>query len=167
MASDQGEPDGSAWQRTLEELRQLEAALEEDGWQVVAVPAGHVAPVPPGAGETERFGLVHVVSGEEAPAFEEAYEAGTFAEYEVFRRRVGNRLFLVTKLTAPTERVVILLAGTVDTTQMSALVEAAASRGEVHTHAQLLDGTHLGSFSHDDPSLFFPSLDASTGSQSS
>lgn len=162
MASDQGGGDGSAWERTLEELGQLEAALQEDGWEVVAVPAGHVAPVPPGAGGSERFGLVHVVSGAEAEPFEDAYEAGTFAEYEVFRRRVGNRLFLVTKLTASAERVAILLAGTVDTTQMGALVQAAASRGEVHTHVQLLDGTHLGSFSHDDPSLFFPSLEVST-----
>ncbi len=54
----------------------------------------------------------------------------------------------------------ILLAGTVDTTAADPLVEAAAERGELRTHVQLLDGTHLGSFEHDDPSLFFPSLDA-------
>lgn len=163
MAGDSGGGDGGAWQRTLGELWRLEEELEADGWQVAAIPAGHVAPVPPEAGESGRFGLVHVVPGEEAESFEAAFDAGTFVAYEVFRRRVGNRLFLVTKLTAPEERVAILLAGSVDTTQMDALVQAAASRGEVQTHVQLLDGTHLGSFQHGDPSLFFPELNRQTG----
>jgi hypothetical protein len=30
--------------------------------------------------------------------------------------------------------------------------------GELHSHVQLLDWTHLGSFRHDDPAAFFPSL---------
>lgn len=151
----------------MAELRQLESALEADGWDVTAIPAGHVAPEPPGAGETDRFGLVHVVPGDEADAFEAAFEAGTFAEYEVFRRQVGHRLFLLTKLTAPDERVAILLAGNVDTTQADALLEAATSRGEMFTHVQLLDGTHLGSFHHGDPALFFPSIDAPADATSS
>lgn len=157
--SDEPDGDDGAWERTLAELRSMADDLEEDGWEVAAVPAGHVAPVPPGAGESDRFGLVHVVPGDEAAAFEAAFEAGTFAEYEVFRRRVGARLYLLTKVAAPDERVAILLAGTVDLTQADALVEAAGSRGELYTHVQLLDGTHLGSFHHGDPSLFFPSLD--------
>lgn len=160
MPSDTVEDEGAAWQRTLAELRRLEAALVEDGWEVAAVPAGHVAPEPPGAGETERFGLVHVVPGDEADAFSEAFEAGTFGAYEVFRRQVGHRLYLLTKLTAPEQEVAILLAGSIDCTQADALIEAAAARGEVYTHVQLLDGTHLGSFKHDDPALFFPPLDA-------
>lgn len=158
MARDEA-ADGSAWRLTLAELRRLEEELEDDGWQVAAVPAGHVAPEPPGAGESERFGLVHVVSGEDSEAFEAAFEAGTFGAYEVFRRRVGSHLFLLTKLTAPEERVAILLAGSVDLTQAEALVAAARSRGELFTHVQLLDGSHLGSFQHDDPSLFFPGFD--------
>lgn len=158
MEGDRDAVDGDAWQRTLAELRRLEAELEADGWQVAAVPAGHIAPEPPGAGETERFGLVHVVPGDEAEAFRDAFDGGTFGEYEVFRRRVGHRLFLLTKLTAPDQQVAILLAGSVDRTQADALIEAAADRGEVYTHVQLLDGTHLGSFKHDDPSLFFPRL---------
>lgn len=159
MESHRDEADRGAWQRTLAELRRLEAELDEAGWQVAAVPAGHVAPEPPGAGETERFGLVHIVPGDESNAFSEAFEAGTFGEYEVFRRRVGPRLFLLTKLTAPEQRVAILLAGSVDHTQADALIEAAEAGGVVYTHVQLLDGTHLGSFKHDDPSLFFPGLD--------
>lgn len=160
MGRHRNEADGGAWQRTLAELRRLEAELEEDGWQVVAVAAGHVAPEPPGAGETDRFGLVHVVPGDEVDGFTEAFGAGTFGEYEVFRRRVGHRLYLLTKLTAAEQRVAILLAGSVDCTQADALIEAAAARGEIYTHMQLLDGTHLGSFKHDDPTLFFPGLDA-------
>lgn len=159
MTTDGDGDDRGAWERTLDALRDLESELEADGWTVVAVPAGHVAPVPPEAEAADRFGLVHVVPGDEAEGFATAFETGTFAEYEVFRRTVGRRLFLLTKLTAPEERIAILLAGTVDTTQAEALIAAAEERGEIHTHVQLLDGTHLGSFQHDDPALFFPSLE--------
>lgn len=157
------EEEDSAWTRTVAALRRQEAALEDDGWEVAGVLAGHVAPEPPDAGGTDRFGLVYVVPGDDAEAFEAAFEAGTFAEYEVFRRQVGHRLFLLVKLTAPEERVAILLAGSVDTTQADGLLEAAADREELYTHVQLLDGTHLGSFHHGDPSLFFPSYEGPDG----
>lgn len=162
MSEDSAE-DGGAWKRTLAELRSMAAELEDDGWHVAPVAAGHVAPVSPEAGESDRFGLVHVVPGDEGADFEAAFEAGTFAEYEVFRRRLGARLYLLTKLLAPDERVAILLAGSVDLTQADALVEAADERGELYTHVQRLDGTHLGSFHHGDPSLFFASLEESAG----
>lgn len=35
---------------------------------------------------------------------------------------------------------------------------AVRNAGELHTHVQLLDWTHLGSFRHDDPAAFLPSL---------
>lgn len=162
MTNDADDHEG-AWSLTVAELRRMAEELEADGWEVAALPAGHVAPESPGAGDTDRFGLVHVVPGDGADAFERAFEAGGFTEYEVFRRLVGNRLFLLTKLTAPGERVAILLAGSVDLTQADPLAEAAAERGELYSHVQLLDGTHLGSFHHGDPSLFFPALDADGG----
>lgn len=160
MTGDSDDEAENAWQRTVAELNRLEAELEAAGQHVVAIPAGHIAPVPPDAGETDRFGLVHVIPGEEAEAFTDAFEAGAFVEYEVFRRQVGHRLFLLTKLGAPDAEVTILLAGSVATTYADGLREAAASRGEIYTHVQLLDGTHLGSFRHDDPALFFPRLEA-------
>jgi hypothetical protein len=150
----------NAWQRTVAELNRIEAELEAAGQDVVAISAGHISPVPPEAGDTDRFGLVHVIPGEEADAFRDAFEAGTFVEYEVLRRLVGHRLFLLTKLGAPDTEVTILLAGSVATTYADGLQEAAAEQGEIYTHVQLLDGTHLGSFRHDDPSLFFPRLEA-------
>lgn len=159
MTDDSDGEEENGWQRTVAELNRLASELEAAGQDVVAIPAGHIGPVPPEAGETDRFGLVHVIPGEEAEAFRDAFEAGSFVEYEVFRRRVGHRLFLVTKLGDPDADVTILLAGSVDTTHADALREAAASEGEIYTHVQLLDGTHLGSFRHDDPSLFFPRLE--------
>ncbi|MFB6362292.1 MAG: hypothetical protein ABEH59_13350 [Halobacteriales archaeon] len=160
MTDDSGGGAENAWERTIAELNRLEADLEAAGQDVVAIPAGHIAPVPPEAGDTDRFGLVHVIPGEEADAFRDAFEAGEYVEYEVFRRQVGHRLFLLTKLGAPDAEFTILLAGSVATTYADGLREAAAEEGEIYTHVQLLDGTHLGSFRHDDPSLFLPGLEA-------
>lgn len=148
----------SAWSRTVAELRLLEEELEGDGWDVAAIIAGHVAPEPPAAGDTDRFGLVHVIPGDQAEAFNDAFSAGEFAEYEVFRQRLGQRLFLVTKLSDPDARTAILLAGNVDLTQSADLIETARDRELLYSHVQLLDGTHLGSFRHDDPGLFFEEL---------
>ncbi|NIS37288.1 MAG: hypothetical protein GWN07_40585, partial [Actinobacteria bacterium] len=62
--------DDDAWALTVGELNRMAEELEAEGWEVAALRAGHVAPVSPGAGESERFGLVHVVPGDEAEAFE-------------------------------------------------------------------------------------------------
>lgn len=152
-----GEVD-TAWSRTVGELRLLEEDLEADGWEVAAIIAGHVAPEPPAAGDTDRFGLVYVIPGDDAETFNDTFRAGEFAEYEIFRQRLGQRLFLVTKLSDPHARTAILLAGNVDLTQSSALIETARDREVLYTHVQLLDGTVLGSFRHEDPSLFFEEL---------
>ncbi|MDZ7701664.1 MAG: hypothetical protein U5J98_06125 [Halobacteriales archaeon] len=90
--------------------------------------------------------------------FRDAMAASEFTEFEVLRQRVGNRLYLVTRVSDPSAQRAVLLAGTVDLTQASALIEAAAAEGRMYTHVQRLDQTHLGSFRHDDPSLFFDEL---------
>lgn len=158
MAEGSSDEVDGAWSRTVAELRLLGDELESDGWEVAPVVAGHVTPEPPGAGDTDRFGLVYVVPGDDAEAFTDAFETGEFTEYEVFRQRVGQRLYLVTKLADSAERLAILLAGSVDLTRARPLVEAAGERGEMYTHVQLLDGTPLGSFAHDAPGLFFEEL---------
>lgn len=149
--------DATAWQRTIDDQRALAAERREDGWETVTVVGHHVAPVRPAVGETDRWGLVYVVPGDDADAVVDAADRGEFDEYRVYRRRVGATLFLVTELRDAENALTFLLAGGVDTRGegYDGLRETAFDRGELHTHVQTLDETHLGSFVHDDPTHFF------------
>lgn len=154
--SDSTPSGGSAWSRTLESATEMADDLRAEGWEVVTVRAGHVAPEPPGAGDTGRFGYVYLAQGEIAEEFEAAIEEGSFEEYEVFASREGNDLFLLTRVLDSDRGLAVLLVGAVDLTQAGELASAARERGEMYSHVVLLDGTHLGSFRHDDPSVLLP-----------
>lgn len=144
------------WERSVGEMRTMAEDLRAAGWQVVDVVAGHTTPEPPSAGSSDRFGLVYTVSGDDAPAFTDAFEAGSFDETAVFRRRVDGDLFVVTRMTDTDGEVAILVAGAVEYRQMAEnLVDPARAEGSMYTHVQTLDWTHLGSFRHEDFELFF------------
>ena len=155
--ADHGDAELGAWERTLEEMTALAAERADEGWDTLTVTAADTAPTPPDAGETDRFGLVYTVGGDVASDVAAAHDAG-FDRYEVYRRQVGGTLFLVTELRNTGERRAVFVAGAVDLTVADRLVEAARERGELYTHLQTLDWTHLGSVHHDDPGAFFPSL---------
>lgn len=147
-----------AWRRTLQELEALTEELEDGGWEVVAVPVGHTAPQAPDVGTEDRFGLVAVIPGNLADEFAAAFEPGGFEQYDVLRQVVAGRVFYLLQLLDPPTETAILLAGQFATREAEPLVEAARERGELFTHVQKLDGTHLGSFRHDDPAKLLPSL---------
>jgi len=157
-STDDGAGDPGAWERTVTEMRELAADREADGWETVTVRAGDTAPEPPEAGESDRFGFVYTVPGSAADPFRAVYEAGQFDSYTVYRRRAGDTLFLVTEVADTDAERAVYLAGAVDLGVAGDLRETAAEAGELHSHVQLLDWTHLGSFRHDDPAAFFPSL---------
>jgi hypothetical protein len=147
--------EAGGWARTLASADEMADSLREDGWTVVTVRAAHVAPEPPGGGDTDRFGFVYVAPGDVADTFENAVTDGVFDTYTVFNRREGNDLFTLTRVTDTDERIAVLLVGGVDLGHAGELVAAARERDEMYSHVQLLDGTHLGSFHHDDPTPFF------------
>lgn len=147
------------WSRTLEDMRAMAAELREEGWDVVDVGAGDTAPESPDAGRTDRFGLVHVIPGNEADAFAEAFREDGFETYEVFRAEVEGQVFQVTQLLDEETDTAILLAGQYELRRAAPLVNAALEAGEMYTHVQTLDTTHLGSFRHEDVERFFPNPD--------
>jgi len=149
------EPGLAAWRETIADLNELAAEREADGWQTVCLQAGDTAPVSPAVGESDRFGYVYTVSNDVVDEFEAVFDAGTFDSFTVYRKQLGETLFLITEVTDSKAEVSILIAGAVDLDSVDALKEAAMEAGEMYTHVQLLDWTHLGSFSHDDPSAFF------------
>ncbi|CCQ33569.1 hypothetical protein HLRTI_002527 [Halorhabdus tiamatea SARL4B] len=145
----------TVWKHVREEAAALAATLRVDGWDVCQVRADHVAAIELGD-SAARTGLVYTVPdsvGEGLPAL---LEGGSFDRYEVFRTVAGGELYLVTRLRdEETERGVVL-AGAVGLDQVAELAEAARERGELRTHVRLLDGTHLATFRHADPTDFFP-----------
>lgn len=134
----------------------MTATLEADGWDVVTVRAGHVAPEPPSHGEIDRFGFVYLAQGADEAALRSAFDAGDFESYQVFSHRTGSNLYAITRLTDPDRSLAVLLVGAVNLTHAAELATAAHERGEMYSHVQLLDGTHLGSVHHDDPAHFLP-----------
>lgn len=154
-----------AWQRTLEDMRTLEADREAEGYDVVAVAAGHTAPKSHDAGDTDLYGLVHVVPGNFADAVAAACDAMADPAYEVYRASTETRVFLVTELLDTDGETALLLAGNYRRDVARGLILAARETGRTFTHVRTLDGTHLGSFVHEDPAKFFPPEDfAAAGS---
>lgn len=171
-----------AWQRTIEEMRAIAEELDAEGWTVTTAGADHTAPEPPDAGPEGRYGLVHVVPSNVAedvrgaieraadgdavpgPDGEDAgRELDAFGRYEVFRKEVGNDVFQVTVLYDDDTETALVLAGNYELTYAEGLMRTAVERGEMYTHVRTLDGTTVGSFRHDDPSLFFPNAAARFG----
>jgi hypothetical protein len=148
-----------AWQATLDDVDELAADRAADGWEVVTVVAGHTEPRPGEAGGSDRYGLVHVVSGRDADAFATAYERGDYPRYDVYRGTTDTRLFLVTECLDPGSRTAILVAGSVRRDDARRLARTAARTGRMYTHVRTLDGTHLGSFEHAAPEKFFAVTD--------
>lgn len=153
------EPNKEAWAATLQEMQALAAEREDRGWDAVTVGAGHTAPVSRDAGDADRYGLVYVVPGNRAEPFREAYERGEYPRYEVYRGATETRVFLVTELVDPGVETAILLAGNFRRRDARGLVRTVRETGRMFTHVQKLDGTHLGSFEHEDYEKFFPEAD--------
>ncbi len=153
---DATESEVDAWERTIDEMERLAAERETEGWETVTITAADTAPTPPEVGD-DRYGLIYTVGDDVADDFRAVHEAG-FDRYEVYRRELGDRLFLVTELLSGPSRTAVFVAGTVDRTLAEDLIAAAAARDEMYTHLQTLDWTRLGSVRHEDPADFFPSL---------
>lgn len=153
------EPHRQAWQHTLEDMQAMAEEREEAGWRTLVIAAGNTAPEPPGAGESDRYGLAHVIPGNKAEEFREAVDAGDFPAYNVYRTEVDGRLFLVTELLDPDTETVIYIAANFELRHAGDLAVHAKETGEMYTHVQKLDGTPLGSFRHDGYEKFFPEAD--------
>jgi hypothetical protein len=149
----------SAWQATLDEMDALADEFESEGWQTVRIAAGHTAPENPSTGDSERFGLTHVVPNNKAEEFTDLFEEGAFPQYEVYRNEVEGREFVLTVLTDPEKEAAILIAGSYELRHAPGCVRAAKREEKMYTHVQTLDKTHLGSFEHDDYTKFFPNAD--------
>jgi hypothetical protein len=148
--------DATVWEHALEDMRELAAEREADGWETVTVQAGETTPEPPSAGASDRFGVVYTIPDNAAAEVQSVTDVASVEDYTVYRRQLGSRLFLVTELADSESEVALFVAGAVNLDIADELFAAATERGEMYTHLQLLDWTHIASFCHDDPAAFIP-----------
>lgn len=146
----------SAWQETIDDMEALAGELEAEGWDVFHVAAGDTATAVPDAGDDDLWGLVHVIPDNFVEGFEEAFAAGDYPEYDVFRQEVEGRVFEVTLYRDPDAGTAILIASQFLLFEARGLVRKSKSEGHTFSHVRTLDGTLLGSFRHDEPAKFFP-----------
>lgn len=152
----QSEGSGDAWEQTIRDMRVTAKERGDEGYKTQTIPAGHTAPKSPQAGDTDRFGLTHVIPDNQVDRFTDLYEAGDYTETEVFQAGVNGNVFIVTECRDPDARLAIFIAGNYQMRHAPALVRAATSRDEMYTHVKQLDGSHLGTFDHGDVAAFFP-----------
>lgn len=145
-----------AWQRTLADMKSLAEDHEDAGRTVVQVIADDTAPESPDAGDSNRFGFVHVIPRNHASEVSSIVRKGEFPSYNVYSTTVDGRVFLVTELLDPDIESAIVIASTYEQQRSDALRETALERGEIYTYLQKVDRTHVAAFTHGKPEKFFP-----------
>ncbi len=146
----------AAWQGTIDDMSATADARREQSWDVAAVSSGDTAPEHRAVGDTDRFGLTFVVPEAHAGRFRTLFQQGSYPTYEVFRREMEGRVFLVVEYRDDEEELSILAAGQYDRRNAARMVRDAADAGEFFTHFQTVDGDHLGTFRHDGHGKFVP-----------
>lgn len=146
-----------AWERTLKDAERTAEDLGNNGWKTLTVPTGAVTLKSPSAGKSDRFGFIHVVPGNYADEYNENFSHANYTSYDVFRKEIEREVYFITVLYATDSRKAILLAGAFLSDQQGKLKEVATEEGEVYTHLQRLDGTHLCSVKHEQFEKFFSS----------
>jgi len=149
-----------SWQATLEDMHALAEQRADEGWDVLELVAGDTAPVGRDTNDDDgEFGLSYVVGAEDAEAFREAFEAGDFPVYDVYRQTQMGHVFIVTELRDPDTEQVIFVAGAYVQRDEKMCAYTAREEGEMYTRVRKLDGTTLGVFRHEGYEKFFPHAD--------
>lgn len=154
MAEDATANEG--WLELLDEMEAMAAELDDEGWETLTIPAGDAAGVGPENSYTDRHGYVYVIPGDAADRFEDRFAPDRFPRTELYRAAGTRHLFVLTVLLDPPTETAILIAGVLDRSSLGECRRAAHETGVMYSHVFRVDGTHLGSFEHDEPELFFP-----------
>jgi len=148
----------NAWNETLEDMWALEEELQAEGWTTIETAAGHTGLSTPLA-EDDRAEMIHIVPDSDGEAIRDAFEAGEFPKYDVYRQRVHNWAFAVIVLLDPGTEQAILIASEFELTEADPAIEWTHETGELYTVIKFLDGEVIGELRHDNPEKFFPNYD--------
>ena len=144
------------WSLLLEEMDEMALELETEGWETLTIPAGDVAAVISESSPVDEHGYVYVIPGNAADRFESLFISDGFPVTEVFQQTTANHLFLLTVFKDTATNTAILLSGVLEPSTLAQCRNRAEKTGTMYTHICRINGTHLGSFKHDDWAPFFP-----------
>ena len=161
MTDDQ--PGDEGWAQLLEEMDAMAAELEAEGWETLTIPAGDAGPVGPDERYTDRHGYAYVVPGDAADRFAELFVPDGFPRTEIYRATAGGNLYLLSVFRDPEAETAILLAGVLDRGDLGVCRQHSADTGRMYSHLFRVNGTHLGTFEHEDPEPFFPGSSGNNG----
>lgn len=159
---------GAAMTKTVEEARLLADQRREAGWDALVVPAVETTAISNDSDDDtdpDSWGFVHVVLDDLSEQVTAACTGGTFPQYDVYRRKIGETVCFVTELLDPETESVLLVAGRYTTDEAAALYREATREGLVRTHLRDPDGEALATFEHEDVAKFFPEGMASPNGQ--
>jgi hypothetical protein len=164
--SEKADSHKSAWQATLHDLDVIVEEHEENGWDAVRIAAQDCACEGRDTNDVEgRFGLSFVIADNHADPFLEAFEAGEFPKYEVYRGEANGRVFMIIEYLDPGTETAIVVAGNFWRRDANLMIEDALDEEKMYSHYHRLDGSHLGSFEHDGIEKFFPEAERVHGDQ--
>ncbi|NHN41579.1 hypothetical protein G9C85_08005 [Halorubellus sp. JP-L1] len=148
------------WDAVVSDMEATAAEYREDGWQVVELHPGDIGVLSGQHATVDRYGLDLVVPGERAREIQDLVEApdAAFDACSVFRAVEAGIVFLVVVLEDADREIAVVSPAFYDSDDETAqdMIEAATREGEMRTHVRDLASEHVSTFTHDDPSLFFP-----------
>ena len=149
-----------AWQETLDDMDAIADEHREAGRDVTTIPAVDTGPIGRDTNNPDgEYGMEFVVADNHAEEFEEAFAAGDYPEYDVYRGEEGEDAFVVVELVDPDAERAILLAGAYPIRDETMCAFAAREEDEMYTFVRTLDGTRYGAFRHEGYEKFFPRAD--------
>lgn len=150
----------SAWRDTIEDMEAIGEEWRAEGFDVTEIVAVDAGPIGRDSNDDEgEYGMEFVIGDDDAEAFEEAFAAGDYPQYDVYRGEVQADAFIVEELVDPDAERVILLAGAYQLRNATMCAFAAREEGEMYTFVRTLDGTRYGAFKHEGYEKFFPRAD--------
>lgn len=142
-----------SWSQTLEDTTEMAAQRRENGREAVVVPAGDtgVTTVDDGDG----IQIVFVVPGNKADEVERLVEEHSLESFDVFRRTVDDRVYVVVEYFEP-DGPSMFVAGAYRIGDAGNAVTAANDGATLSTHLRKLDKTPVATFEHADRTKFLP-----------
>ncbi|MDH5018804.1 DUF7529 family protein [Halobacterium rubrum] len=150
----------AAWEDTIADMRAIAEEWREEGYEVTDIVAVDAGPIGRDSNDEDgEYGMEFVIPDDDADEFVEAFEAGEYGQYDVYRGEVQADAFIVEELVDHEVERVILLAGAYHLRDTKMAAWAAREEGETFTFVRTLDKTRLGTFRHEGYEKFFPRAD--------
>lgn len=150
----------NAWQDTLDDADALAEEHRAEGYDVAVLPSVDAGPIGRDSNNPDgEYGVEFVIPDNYIETFTEAFEAGDYPTYDVYRAEVENEVFLVVELVDPEVEHVILLAGAFSLRDTAMAAFAARDEGKTYTFVRTMNGDRQGVFEHDGYRKFFPRAD--------